>query len=307
MSFRACREISFIVIAGDPSTYPDKAGFARDDNTCMNYKLIIGWLYPELMSTYGDRGNIICLQKRCEWRGIKVDIKRLDVGFDYKQLATCNLLFMGGAQDTQQKIVSHDFSKEKVRVLKDMVENGIPGLYICGAYQFLGKYYKEADGTIIDGLGILDLYTENPGEKHKRLIGNIVIDALSTLHVAGRENSTSHPPPATNYLVGFENHGGRTYLGKDIKPLGKVIKGFGNNGVDKTEGAVYKNSFGSYLHGPILPKNPHFADLLIKLALEKKYPPSGDAGKKTFDLSPLDDSLEHQARKAIANRLGISV
>lgn len=262
------------------------------------YSLIIGWLYPELMSTYGDRGNIICLQKRCEWRGIGVEVKRLDLGFKINDLRTCNLLFMGGAQDTQQKIVSHDFSTGKVKALKDIVESGIPGLYICGAYQFLGKYYKEANGNIIDGLGILDLYTEHPGEGHYRLIGNIAIDASSLWHVASsKKPSISHTPPATSYLVGFENHGGRTYLGKNVKPLGKVVKGFGNNGVDGAEGAVYKNSFGSYLHGPILPKNPHFADNLIRFTLEKKY-------RKSFELKPLDEYVEKKARHSILTKIG---
>ena len=275
-----------------------------------NLYLTIGWLYPELMSTYGDRGNIICVQKRCEWRGIDVQIKTLDLGFKIYDLRSCDLLFMGGAQDNQQKIVSHDFSKEKVKALKDIVESGIPGLYICGAYQFLGKYYKEADGTIIDGLGILGLYTENPGEKHKRLIGNIAVQMSQNVILVSEahpespkltdleERRDSGQARMTSTLVGFENHGGRTYLGKDIKPLGKVMKGFGNNGVDNTEGAVYKNSFGSYLHGPILPKNPHFVDYLIKLALEKKY-------KKNIDLPTLDDFLEWQAHEAIAKRLGI--
>ena len=271
----------------------------------MNYKLTIGWLYPELMSTYGDRGNIITLQKRCVWRGIEVDVKRLDLGFMIYDLRKCDMLFMGGAQDRQQKIVSRDFSKEKVKVLKDMIEDGIPGLYVCGAYQFLGKYYKEADGTIIDGLRIMDLYTENPGENFKRLIGNIALD-ISDLRfkIYDLRKEEDHKSYLINHksqtLVGFENHGGRTYLGKNLKPLGKVIVGFGNNGEDKTEGAMYKNSFGSYLHGPILPKNPLFADYLIKLALVEKY-------KKPINLSPLEDSLEHQARKAIAKRLDISV
>lgn len=250
------------------------------------YTLTMGWLYPELMSTYGDRGNIIVLQKRCEWRGIDVKIQRLDIGFDHNLLATCNLLFMGGAQDLQQKIVSEDFREEKTKILKDMIEDGIPGLYICGAYQFLGKYYKEADGTIIDGLGILDLYTENPGTSHKRLIGNILVHPTLPL--------TLSPSPS---LVGFENHGGRTYLGEKVKPLGTVEVGFGNNGTDKTEGAVYKNSFGSYLHGPILPKNPAFSDYLIKLALEKKL-------KKEIILEPLDNSLEQKAHEAIVKRMG---
>ena len=251
------------------------------------YALTIGWLYPELMSTYGDRGNIICLQKRCEWRGIDVEVKRLDIGFPCEQLATCDLLFMGGAQDTQQKIVSRDFSTEKVGALKELVDDGIPGLFICGAYQFLGKYYKEANGNIINGLGILDLHTENPGDNHPRLIGNIAIKSQIL--------NTKYLIHDTNVLVGFENHGGRTYLGKSVKPLGKVIKGFGNNGEDQTEGAVYKNSLGSYLHGPILPKNPHFADYLIKLSLEKKY-------NSPIDLSPLDDSLEWQTHKIVLKK-----
>ena len=233
------------------------------------------------MSTYGDRGNIIVLKKRCEWRGINAEVKHLNVGFDPQLLAACDMLFMGGAQDQQQKIVAVDL-KKKANVLQEMIENGIPGLYICGAYQFLGKYYKEADGTIIKGLGILDVYTENPGINTKRLIGNIAVKS---------EIGT---------LIGFENHGGRTHLGAAVKPLGKVIKGFGNNGGDKTEGAIYKNSFGTYLHGPILPKNPHLADYLIKLALEKKY-------KKNIDLSPLDDSLEWQAHNTIVKRLNIKI
>lgn len=255
----------------------------------MNYSLIIGWLYPELMSTYGDRGNIIALTKRCEWRNISVEIKHLDFGFRISDLQKCNLLFMGGAQDRQQKIVSADLEKKK-KTLQEMIEDGIPGLYICGAYQFLGKYYKEADGTIIPGLDILDLYTENPGENSKRLIGNIVVSL----------GGVSVPPLRWKTLVGFENHGGRTYLEKGIKPLGKVVVGFGNNGIDETEGAVYKNSFGSYLHGPILPKNPHFADYLIQKALEKKY-------GSPINLSPLNDSLEWQTHKTIVGRLTYSI
>lgn len=247
-----------------------------------NYTLTIGWLYPELMSTYGDRGNIIVLQKRCEWRGINVEIIRFDVGFDENLLAKCDLLFMGGAQDRQQQIVAEDLMKKREK-LKGAIENGVPGLYICGAYQFLGKYYKEADGTVINSLGILDLHTENLGNDSPRLIGNTAARVL--------DDKT---------IVGFENHGGRTYLGKQVLPFGKVINGFGNNGDDETEGVIYKNSFGTYLHGPILPKNPEFADHLIRLALEMKY---GSPVK----FSLLNDSLEMKARKAIANRLGIKL
>jgi len=246
-----------------------------------NYELTIGWLYPELMSTYGDRGNIITLQKRCEWRGIKIKIMRLDINFNPNDLKKCDFLFMGGAQDRQQQLVAEDLQKKKL-ILKKMIDGGIPGLYICGAYQFLGKYYKEANGKIINGLGILDLYTENPGINSSRLIGNTA---------AQYDDET---------IIGFENHGGRTYLGKNIKPFGTIIKGYGNNGKDQTEGAIYKNSFGTYFHGPILPKNPQFADLLIKLALEKKY-------SSPVDLSPLDDSLETHAHNAIAKRLNVKL
>lgn len=273
----------------------------------MKHKLVIGWLYPDLMSTYGDRGNIIVLQKRCEWREIEIEISRLGLGFKINDLRKCDLLFMGGAQDRQQKIVSTDLTKEKIKALKEMIDNETPGLYICGAYQFLGNHYKEADGTIIEGLKIFDLYTKNPGINKLRLIGNIITKPLIAQNSLG---VVANPPPRwnsigtqeENYLVGFENHGGRTYLGnlpagrQEIKPFGKVIVGFGNNGEDRTEGAVYKNSFGTYLHGPILPKNPHFADLLIKLALEKKY-------KKQIKLKELDDSLEIQAHEAILKKL----
>ncbi|MBI4089133.1 MAG: cobalamin biosynthesis protein CobQ [Candidatus Levybacteria bacterium] len=268
----------------------------------MNYKLTIGWLYPELMSTYGDRGNIVVLQKRCEWRGIKTKIKRLDLGFNLNDLKSCDLLFMGGAQDRQQKIVANDFAKEKIKALKDMVESETPGLYICGAYQFLGKYYKEADGTIIPCLDILDLYTVNPGANHPRLIGNIAVELQGVNTCSPSRCNCSYT------LIGFENHGGRTYLGKNIKPLGKTLVGFGNNGNDKTEGAFYKNSFGTYLHGPILPKNPLFADSLIRLSLEKKYLPHQKAGgSPTINLSPIDETLENKARSAIAKRLNVKL
>lgn len=262
----------------------------------MSYKLTIGWLYPQLMSTYGDRGNIIVLKKRSEWRDIQVEIKALDLGFKITDLKECDMLFMGGAQDKQQKIVSNDLSKEKVKVLREMIEDEVPGLYICGAYQFLGKYYKEADGTRIDGLGIFDLYTENPGEKTARLIGNIICEIKDERLKIKEKNHKSLIMNHYSSLVGFENHGGRTYLGKNIEPLGSVKVGFGNNGKDKSEGAIYKNSFGTYMHGPILPKNPRFADLLINLALEKKY-------KKEISLKYLDDSLEHQAQEAVSKRI----
>lgn len=249
----------------------------------MKYSLKIGWLYPDLMSIYGDRGNIICLQKRCEWRGITSAITLIGLDSTEKELRSCDLLFMGGAQDSQQIIVADDLIKKK-KVLSSMIEDGIPGLYICGAFQFLGKYYKEADGTIVKGLGIFDLYTKNPGPTYPRLIGNMLFDASGIL-----ENNNSP-------MVGFENHGGRTYLGLGVKPLGKVIKGFGNNGEDGTEGSVYKNSLGTYSHGPILPKNPKIADWMIKTALEKKY-------AQKIELSLLNDIIADKAKQAITQKI----
>jgi CobQ-like glutamine amidotransferase family enzyme len=253
-------------------------------------KLTIAWLYPDLMSIYGDRGNIVSLTKRCEWRGIDIEVKRIDLDTPSKEFQSCDLLFMGGAQDRQQKIVADDLRK-KSSVISDMVEKGVPGLYICGAFQFLGKYYKEADGSMIEGLGIFDLHTANPGFNVKRLIGNVIIEIDKQYLYSGE---------FSKYLVGFENHGGRTYLGKGVKSMGKVIRGYGNNSEDGAEGAAYKNSFGSYLHGPLLPKNPHFADYLIAKALEVKY-------KKKVELAPLDDTLERQAHMFIAKRLNVKI
>lgn len=246
----------------------------------MKQQLTIGWIYPKLMNVYGDRGNVITLQKRCEWRDIEVEIKYLDAPLSEEDLEKCDLLMMGGAQDEQQEIVSDDL-KKKNKVLKSAIEKGIPGLYVCGAYQFLGNYYKESDGTEIHGLGIFDLHTINPG--NERLIGNLAVQT----DFVGK-------------LIGFENHGGRTYLGKNIKPLGTVASGFGNNGEDKTEGAVYKNSIGTYFHGPILPKNPELADYLIKTSLKVRY-------KEDFELKKLDDSIAENARKVIAKRLSIAI
>lgn len=242
-------------------------------------KLSIAWLYPDLMSTYGDRGNVIVLQKRCQWRGIDATIVPITLETQNSELRTCDLIFMGGAQDRQQKLVGVDFLKNKGPVVKEMVEKGIPALFVCAAYQFVGHYYKPYQGEKIEGAGIFDLYTEHPGDQAKRLIGNVVAELSFQLSAISYQRKT---------IVGFENHGGRTYLGKGLQPLARVIKGFGNNGEDGYEGAVYKNAIGSYFHGPLLPKNPHIADWLIAKALAVKY-------DKPLVLQALDDSLEWQA------------
>lgn len=246
----------------------------------MKQKITIGWLYPTHMNVYGDIGNVKVLQKRLEWRNIECFISYLEPDFLPSELKHCDILLMGGAQDKQQEIVSKDLFLKK-KSLEDAIENNIPGLYVCGAYQFLGNFYKKSDGKIIKGLGIFDLYTENP--ENTRLIGNLIAHSDSF-----------------GYLIGFENHGGKTYLGKNIKPLAKVIKGFGNNGLDSEEGAIYKNSIGTYLHGPILPKNPVMADFLIQKALENKY-------KTKVKLEKLDDFYEEKARLTIAKKLNITI
>ena len=253
------------------------------NNDIKSTSLTIGWLYPELMSTYGDKGNIIVLEKRCRLRGIKTTIKRISTYSQEKELSECDLLMMGGAQDTQQEIVAKDLVRKK-GTLQKVIEENIPGLFVCGGFQYLGKYYLTSEKKKLEQLGILDIYTENPGGR--RLIGNIAVETQGFL---GKKYM----------LFGFENHGGRTILGKNIMPLGKVIKGFGSNDTAKEEGAIYKNTIGTYFHGPILPKNSALSDYLISKALEVKY-------KKKFSLSFLNDTLEEKARQKIAEKLNIN-
>ena len=233
-------------------------------------KLTIGHLYPDLMNLYGDRGNVICLVRRCQWRGIDVAIKEVSP----------DILFMGGGQDRQQKLVAEDFKKGRGEEIKEFVENGGVGLFICGGYQLMGKFYRPAEGPDLEGLGVFDVETYHFGKEKPRCIGNVAVSWQGKT------------------LVGFENHGGRTYLSKNVKPLGKVLYGHGNNSEDGTEGAVYKNAFGTYLHGALLPKNPRFADHLIELALKNKYGPD-------VKLDSLDDTLEWQAHRAVLRKLNL--
>jgi CobQ-like glutamine amidotransferase family enzyme len=259
-----------------------------------NYSITIGWLYPELMSTYGDRGNITVLQKRCEWRGIKVEILPIDESTTEAKLRSIDLLFGGGAQDREQEIVIENL-KKKQAVIKALIEKDIPALFVCGAPQLMGNYYEPAEGKRIEGLGIFDTETKHPGNQKERLIGNLAAEII--LENIKTNPFTIDPNPL---LVGFENHGGRTYLGPNVKPFAEVIKGHGNNGEDGTEGVVYRNAIGCYLHGPLLPKNPGIADWLITKALEVKY-------KQQVTLEALDDELEEKAKSAIARRLGVAL
>ncbi|MBC7319919.1 glutamine amidotransferase [bacterium] len=238
------------------------------------YELVICHLYPDLMNLYGDRGNISVLIRRAQWRGINVRVIPISIGDDIP--SEVDLFFMGGGQDREQRLLAPDLVNKKGDKLRKLAERGVVFLGICGGYQLFGHYYKPKDSTRLDGIGILDVYTE-AGDK--RFIGNVFVKSKINCY----EDLT---------LVGFENHSGRTYLGRDAKPLGEVLIGYGNNGEDKLEGAWQRSVFGTYLHGPLLPKNPWFADLLIEKALSNKY--------GTIKLSSLDDTLELKAhRKAI--------
>lgn len=237
-------------------------------------RLTICHLYPELMNLYGDRGNIITLSRRAGWRGIEVIHAAVGLG-QKTGFTEFDLLFMGGGQDKEQKLICHDFQAVKGNALAEAVENGVAFLAVCGGYQLLGRYYETGAGERLPGVGLLDVETK---AGKKRMIGNVVV---SSALAGGR--------PRT--LVGFENHSGRTYLGSRVRPLGEVRIGHGNNGEDGYEGAVYCNTIGTYLHGSLLPKNPWLADWLITRALARRY---GETGP----LAPLDDRLEEAAHEA---------
>jgi CobQ-like glutamine amidotransferase family enzyme len=215
--------------------------------------LRIAHLYADEMNIYGDRGNILTLTKRATWREISVKVNAIGRG-PAPDLSNIDLIFWGGGQDRDQELVFKDAAEHKVEAIRRAIDAGAVVLAVCGGYQLLGEYYVTADGKKLPGLGLVDLHTV-PGSR--RNIGNIVIE---TTHLGLQ--------PAT--LVGFENHSGKTYLGSGLQPLGRVLHGAGNNGEDGYEGVVCGNIFGTYLHGSLLPKNPHFADLLIERALRRQ-------------------------------------
>lgn len=287
-----------------------------------SFTLTLGHLYPDQLNLYGDRGNILTLRRRCEQRGITLHVVPLGVG-DALAPDEFDMLFIGGGQDKEQAPVAQDLYEIKGIGMWAAIEDDMPVLAVCGGFQLLAHYYRPAEGPDMRGLGVFDAWTIHKGAASPRCVGDIAI----------RWNDKT--------LVGFENHGGRTYLGT-AKPLGKVLKGNGNNAEDGTEGAIYRNTFGTYLHGSLLPKNPHFADYLISLALQRKYgrtdtgsldafapfkietadtiidtENSGDAEpshngsvyeelivQKTV-LQPLDDRLEWQAHASVLEQLGL--
>jgi CobQ-like glutamine amidotransferase family enzyme len=235
-------------------------------------------LYPDLMSVYGDRGNVLTLVRRAEWRGIEVSVSELSIG-DRLDAREADLIFFGGGQDLEQAVVSPDFLQQKGEAVCEAVYEGAAVLSVCGGYQLLGKSYTTVDGQELPGAGLFDVRSV-PGPK--RYIGNVLVET----DLGG----------VTRTLVGFENHSGRTYLGSGVGPLGRAIVGAGNNGEDQTEGAVHQGAIGCYLHGSLLPKNPWFADLLLSIALRHRL-------GEPFDLAPLDDRLEDEAHRAVEARI----
>jgi len=236
-------------------------------------KLTIGHLYPDLLNLYGDRGNIRCFRERLMWRGIEAEVRDFVSG-DRIDFSRLDLVLLGGGSDREQELVCK-YLQEIKGDFKDYVENGGVVLAVCGGYQMLGNYY-QTDRARIEGLGILNIYTK--WEK-RRLTGDILL----------RNPRFSAP------IVGFENHGGRTYI-ENYPPFGKIIKGFGNTGESGYEGIIYKNVIGTYLHGPLLPKNPQVCDFLLGQALRQKY---GEDAK----LEPLSDELEYRANRYLARRI----
>lgn len=239
------------------------------------YTLNLAHLYPKLLNIYGDMGNIITLKKRCEWRDISLSITNIESGNAINP-DEFDMYFMGGGQDLQQVMVSKELQKNK-SAFHDAAEQNAVFLAICGGYQLLGEYYQPHEGEKLQGISLLDTYTI---AGKKRFIGNVTV-------------KTNFLTPQE--LVGFENHSGLTYLKSGTEPLAKTLIGNGNNGQDKTEGARKRNVFGTYLHGSLLPKNPHFADYLIELALEKKY------GEK-IKLEKLDDTIETRTHSSLIGK-----
>jgi CobQ-like glutamine amidotransferase family enzyme len=240
-------------------------------------KLSIAHLYPDLLNIYGDKGNILTISRRCEWRGITVELHEISIeqSIDPEKY---DFYFIGGGQDQQQISVAKRL-QEIAPQIKEAVDIGAVFLAICGGYQLFGHYYQPFNADKLEGISILDAYTV---AGNTRFIGNVTIELDESFEIL----------PKT--LVGFENHSGLTYLGEGVKPFGKVIVGNGNNGQDMGEGAVYKHVYGTYLHGSLLPKNPHFTDLLISQALSRRY--------GNIILDPIDSELELMAHSNAIRR-----
>ena len=241
-------------------------------------ELNICHLYPDILNLYGDRGNIITMKRRLEGRGIKVDIDECSIGQPLNA-DKYDIFFIGGGQDFEQEVLLRDLSSGKAQDIRTAVEEEKTFLAICGGYQMLGEYYKTWDGVQLDFIGAIGVHTIGAKE---RMIGNYMFRTT--------------PESGDTVVVGFENHSGKTYLSEQVAPLGMMLSGNGNNGEDKTEGARYKNVFGTYSHGSLLPKNPVLCDFILQTALNHRY----DGAEP---LAPLDDTLELNAHRYMQERL----
>jgi len=239
-------------------------------------------LYPKLFSVAGDRGNLRALISRCAWRGIRSTVTEADVGV-VPDFTEADLVLLHGGQDTEMRVAARDL-EAKAGPLREAIEGGAVVLAVCAGYQLLGKYYAPADAPPITGIGVLDAVTEGGST---RFIGHIAV-------------ASDVGPGGTHSLVGFENHSGRTCLGSGATPLGRVIAGSGNNGQDGTEGARYREVYATYLHGPVLPKNPWLTDHLISRALLHRYGHMGTPDS----LACLADQTEAEAHAAALRLAG---
>ena len=241
-------------------------------------ELNICHLYPDILNLYGDRGNIITMKRRLEGRGIKVNIDECSIGQPLNA-DKYDIFFIGGGQDFEQEVLLRDLSSGKAQDIRTAVEEEKTFLAICGGYQMLGEYYKTWDGVQLDFIGAIGVHTIGAKE---RMIGNYMFRTT--------------PESGDTVVVGFENHSGKTYLSEQVAPLGMMLSGNGNNGEDQTEGARYKNGFGTYSHGSLLPKNPVLCDFILQTALNHRY----DGAEP---LAPLDDTLELNAHRYMQERL----
>ena len=234
-------------------------------------RLRLAHLYADVMNVYGDRGNAIALRYRCEARGIALDVDGIGIAEAFDPQAY-DLLIVGGGEDREQRRIAADLVA-RGPAIRAAIEEGLPALAVCGGFQLFGERYVDADGGVLPGIGLCRMETRHPGEGAERAIGNVLL--------------------RTDFgeVVGFENHGGRTWLDDGQERFGTVVAGRGNNGRDGSEGARVANAIGTYLHGSLLPKNPAIADFLLGKALARRYGESAT-------LEPLDDSLEEAARQA---------
>ena len=243
----------------------------------MATRLRLGHLYPHEMSIYGDRGNILSLLDRSRRRGIDMEVVEIGRGPD--RVGDIDIFFIGGGQDLDQDLVATDLSGPKREAVVGAIGGGAVLLAVCGGYQFLGSHYTTVDGTRLPGLGLVDLRTE---AGQGRSIGNVLVET---------QGLPIDPPT----LVGFENHAGRTFLGEGLQPLGRCLVGSGNNGLDAQEGVIAGTVIGTYLHGSLLPKNPHLTDWLLQTALRRRH--------RDAELAPLPADEEMAAHRAMAERI----